>query len=157
MGGSTRRSFLSSSARAAAAFGVSRAAGAFAQAQTSAAGVVVDSRRVVATLDRRLFGSFLEHLGRAIYGGIFEPGSPLADQNGFRRDVLGEISTLGVPIVRYPGGNFVSGYDWLDGVGPSAPVPRFSIEPGIPSRPINSAPNEFWRGAAPPAPNPCSG
>jgi alpha-N-arabinofuranosidase len=78
---------------------------------------------VVATLDRRQFGSFLEHLGRAIYGGVFEPGSTLADQNGFRRDVVDEIRTLQVPIVRYPGGNFVSGYDWLDGVGPRSARP----------------------------------
>ena len=84
---------------------------------------MVDPRRVVAPLDRRLFGSFLEHLGRAIYGGVFEPGSALADENGFRRDVLNEVRTLGVPIVRYPGGNFVSGYDWLDGVGPRASRP----------------------------------
>lgn len=69
-------------------------------------------------LDRRLFGSFLEHLGRAVYGGVFEPGSPLSDENGFRADVLEELRGLRVPIIRYPGGNFVSGYDWLDGVGP---------------------------------------
>src|SRR5262249_7975151 len=85
--------------------------------------VVVDPRGVVATLDRRLFGSFLEHLGRAIYGGIFEPGSPLADANGFRRDVLGAITSLGVPVGRYPCRNFVSGYDWLDGGGPRASRP----------------------------------
>jgi alpha-N-arabinofuranosidase len=102
---------------------LSRSLSAFAQAPSQAARIVVDSRRVIATLDRRVFGSFLEHLGRAIYGGIFEPGSPLADQNGFRRDVISEISALGVPIVRYPGGNFVSGYDWLDGVGPRASRP----------------------------------
>ena len=118
MGRSTRRAFLANTAQAAAALGLSRSLGAFAQAPAQAARIVVDSRRVVATLDRRLFGSFLEHLGRAIYGGVFEPGSPLADRSGFRRDVLSEISGLGVPIVRYPGGNFVSGYDWLDGVGP---------------------------------------
>ena len=68
--------------------------------------------------DRRLFGSFLEHLGRAIYTGVYQPGSPLADGKGFRTDVAREIKELGVPIVRYPGGNFVSGYNWLDGVGP---------------------------------------
>lgn len=86
--------------------------------------VYVDSRRTVATLDRRLFGSFLEHLGRAIYGGIYEPGSSLADGNGFRTDVLREIRDLGVPIIRYPGGNFVSGYNWQDGVGPVESRPR---------------------------------
>jgi alpha-L-arabinofuranosidase len=71
-----------------------------------------------------VFGSFLEHLGRAIYGGIYDPGSKLSDSNGFRKDVLAEIRQLGVPIVRYPGGNFVSGYNWLDGVGPKANRPR---------------------------------
>src|SRR5262245_7664525 len=71
-----------------------------------------------AAFDRRLFGTFLEHLGRAIYTGVYEPGSPLADANGYRTDVIKEIKGLGVPIIRYPGGNFVSGYNWLDGVGP---------------------------------------
>src|SRR5262245_66086216 len=71
-------------------------------------------------LDRRVLGSFLEHLGRAIYTGVYEPGSRLADAKGFRTDVAREIKELGVPIVRYPGGNFVSGYNWLDGVGPKA-------------------------------------
>src|SRR5215475_6447844 len=79
--------------------------------------IFVNSRRTLATVDRNLFGSFLEHLGRAIYGGIYDPGSKMSDGNGFRKDVLAEIRDLGVPIIRYPGGNFVSGYDWLDGVG----------------------------------------
>jgi alpha-N-arabinofuranosidase len=69
-------------------------------------------------MDRRLLGAFLEHLGRAIYTGVYEPGSKLADASGFRTDVLAEVKGLGVPIMRYPGGNFVSGYNWLDGVGP---------------------------------------
>jgi alpha-N-arabinofuranosidase len=86
--------------------------------------VFVDSARTLADLDRRLFGSFLEHIGRAIYGGIFEPGSKLADESGFRRDVLDEIRSLAVPMIRYPGGNFVSGYNWLDGVGPRDKRPR---------------------------------
>jgi alpha-N-arabinofuranosidase len=75
-------------------------------------------------LDRNLFGSFLEHLGRAIYEGIYDPGSKLADSNGLRKDVIDEIRQLGVPIIRYPGGNFVSGYNWLDGVGPKQDRPR---------------------------------
>jgi len=86
--------------------------------------VVIDSSRKVADLDRRLFGSFIEHLGRAVYGGIYEPGSKFADSNGFRKDVLEEIRNLSVPIIRYPGGNFVSGYNWLDGVGPKKDRPR---------------------------------
>ena len=76
-----------------------------------------------ADFDRRVLGAFLEHLGRAVYTGVFEPGSPLADAKGFRTDVAREIKELGVPIVRYPGGNFVSGYNWLDGVGPKANRP----------------------------------
>ena len=73
--------------------------------------------------DRRVLGSFLEHLGRAVYTGVYQPGSPLADPKGFRTDVAREVKELGVPIVRYPGGNFVSGYNWLDGVGPKAQRP----------------------------------
>src|SRR5256712_6319039 len=91
---------------------------------TGATRVYLDSRRTLAPLDRHLFGSFLEHLGRAIYGGVYDPGSKLSDANGFRRDVLEEVKHLGVPIVRYPGGNFVSGYHWLDGVGPRKDRPR---------------------------------
>jgi alpha-N-arabinofuranosidase len=66
----------------------------------------------------------VEHIGRCIYGGIYEPGSRLADAEGFRRDVLAEVRQLAVPIIRYPGGNFVSGYNWLDGVGPKKDRPR---------------------------------
>lgn len=79
---------------------------------------VIDQSHVVAVLDRRLLGAFLEHLGRAIYTGVYEPGSKLADAKGFRTDVIGEVKEMQVPIMRYPGGNFVSGYNWLDGVGP---------------------------------------
>ena len=86
--------------------------------------IYIDSRRTIGALDRNLFGSFLEHLGRAIYEGIYEPGSSLSDANGFRKDVLEEVRNLGVPIIRYPGGNFVSGYNWLDGVGPKKERPR---------------------------------
>ena len=71
-----------------------------------------------AKIDERIYGSFIEHLGRAVYGGIYEPGHPYADEDGFRTDVIEEIKKLNVPIVRYPGGNFVSGYNWEDGVGP---------------------------------------
>ena len=90
----------------------------------SATRIYLDSRRSISALDRRLFGSFLEQLGRAIYEGIYDPGSKLSDANGFRKDVLEEIRTLGVPIIRYPGGNFVSGYNWLDGVGPRQERPH---------------------------------
>lgn len=93
-------------------------------APNAPARVYVDSRRIISQIDRNLWGSFLEHLGRAIYGGIYDPGSKLSDANGFREDVLNIVRELAVPIVRYPGGNFVSGYNWLDGVGPKQNRPR---------------------------------
>jgi alpha-N-arabinofuranosidase len=90
----------------------------YVEAATGPARAVINQARYRAEMDRHVLGAFLEHLGRAIYTGVYEPGSPLADRNGFRTDVIAEIKELGVPIMRYPGGNFVSGYDWLDGVGP---------------------------------------
>jgi alpha-N-arabinofuranosidase len=86
--------------------------------------VILDKDFRVGHVDPRLYGSFIEHLGRAVYGGIYEPGHPTADELGFRGDVLDLVRELGVPFVRYPGGNFVSGYDWRDGVGPVADRPR---------------------------------
>ena len=80
--------------------------------------VMVDKNFVVADVDQRIYGSFIEHLGRAVYGGIYEPDHPSADEQGFRRDVIEAVKALQVPIIRYPGGNFVSGYNWEDGVGP---------------------------------------
>ena len=85
--------------------------------------IFIDPRRTVAPASPYLFGSFLEHLGRAIYEGIYDPGNKLSDSNGFRTDVMNQIKKLGVPIIRYPGGNFVSGYNWLDGVGPKKDRP----------------------------------
>ena len=84
---------------------------------------MVDRAFVISAIDRRLFGSFAEHMGRCVYGGIYEPGDAAADENGFRADVLELVKELGVTIVRYPGGNFLSGYDWKDGVGPAADRP----------------------------------
>jgi alpha-N-arabinofuranosidase len=78
----------------------------------------------IGATDSRLFGAFIEHLGRCVYGGIFEPGHPQADERGFRRDVLELVRELGPTIMRYPGGNFVSGYNWEDGVGPIESRPR---------------------------------
>jgi alpha-N-arabinofuranosidase len=80
--------------------------------------------RTVGTADPRLFGSFVEHLGRGVYGGLHEPEDPTATPEGFRGDVLDLVRELGVTVVRYPGGNFVSGYDWRDGVGPVEERPR---------------------------------
>ena len=78
----------------------------------------------VAKVDPRIYGSFIEHLGRAVYGGIYEPGHPTADGNGFRGDVAELVRESGATVVRYPGGNFVSGYNWEDGVGPVEKRPK---------------------------------
>jgi len=86
--------------------------------------IVLHPNFTIGTVDPRLFGSFIEHLGRAVYGGIFEPGHPMADADGFRTDVIELVKELRVPIVRYPGGNFVSGYHWEEGVGPVEERPR---------------------------------
>ncbi len=91
---------------------------------TNTAKMIVDKDFAIGEIDDRLYGSFIEHLGRAVYGGIYEPEHPQADENGYRKDVLSLIQKLKVPIIRYPGGNFVSGYDWKDGVGPRAQRPR---------------------------------
>jgi alpha-N-arabinofuranosidase len=86
--------------------------------------IAVDREYVKAAIDDRLFGSFIEHLGRAIYGGVFEPGHPTADKEGFRGDVQELVKELRVPIIRYPGGNFVSSFRWEDSVGPADKRPR---------------------------------
>ena len=86
----------------------------------------LDLHRRIGDVDRRIFGNFIEHLGRCIYGGIFDEGSALSDARGFRKDVLDAIRPLRVPVLRWPGGNFVSGYHWLDGVGPVDDRPRRS-------------------------------
>jgi len=80
--------------------------------------LVLDRDFVIDRIDPRLYGSFIEHLGRAVYGGIYEPGHPMADEKGFRKDVIDLVKKLGVPVVRYPGGNFVSGFNWEDSIGP---------------------------------------
>ena len=82
------------------------------------------SAQPIGIADPRLFGSFVEHLGRGVYGGIYEPGHASATPDGFRDDVLDLVRELGVTFVRYPGGNFVSGYDWRDGIGPATERPR---------------------------------
>lgn len=72
----------------------------------------------IAAVDDRIYSAFLEHLGRAVYGGIYEPGHKTADADGFRGDVLELVRDLRAPLVRYPGGNYVSNYNWEDGIGP---------------------------------------
>ncbi|WP_371784811.1 arabinosylfuranosidase ArfA [Streptosporangium subroseum] len=88
------------------------------------ASLTLDPAFKVAPVRRRTFGTFVEHLGRCVYTGIYEPGHPTADEDGFRRDVLELTRELGVTTARYPGGNFVSGYRWEDGVGPRDRRPR---------------------------------
>lgn len=88
------------------------------------ASVSVEPAHSVGQVDPRLYGSFVEHLGRCVYGGIYEPGHQTADAQGFRKDVADLILELQVPIIRYPGGNFVSNYRWEDGVGDPAKRPR---------------------------------
>lgn len=89
-----------------------------------AAVVFLDPHFTVGEVDPLLFGSFVEHLGRCVYTGLFEPDHPAADATGLRTDVLALIRELGVTMVRYPGGNFVSAYRWEDGVGPADLRPR---------------------------------
>lgn len=99
----------------------------------------------IGEVDKRIYGSFIEHLGRAVYGGIYEPGHPTADADGLRQDVIDEVRKLNVPIVRYPGGNFVSGYRWEDGVGPVEERPkRLELAWGV-TEPNTFGTNEFLK------------
>ena len=112
--------------------------------------LTLDPAYVLGAIDPRIYGSFIEHLGRAVYGGIYEPGHPEADEQGFRKDVLALVKELNVPIVRYPGGNFVSGYNWEDGVGPVADRPaRLELAWGV-TEPNTFGTDEFaeWAKAA---------
>ncbi|MCL2670549.1 MAG: alpha-N-arabinofuranosidase [Clostridiales bacterium] len=84
--------------------------------------ITLNANSAIAAIDERIYGSFIEHMGRAVYTGIYEPTHPTADANGFRQDVTDLIRPLKIPVIRYPGGNFVSGYRWEDGVGSSRPV-----------------------------------
>ncbi|WP_214467632.1 arabinosylfuranosidase ArfA [Microbacterium flavescens] len=86
--------------------------------------LTIDPHFTIGQINRRLFGSFVEHLGRCVYDGIYEPGHERADEDGFRTDVIELVRELGVSTIRYPGGNFVSGYRWEDGVGPRDARPR---------------------------------
>lgn len=78
----------------------------------------------ISEIDKRIYGSFIEHLGRAVYGGIWQPNHSSADEEGFRKDVIELVKELGIPIVRYPGGNFVSNFYWEDSVGPKEERPK---------------------------------
>jgi alpha-L-arabinofuranosidase len=88
--------------------------------------IKIDTDRTIGEVDKLIYGNFVEHLGRCVYGGIYEKGSPLSNEKGFRTDVLEAVKGLNVSITRYPGGNFVSNYHWLDGVGPDR-IPRMEL------------------------------
>ena len=92
------------------------------------AALYIDKHFPVGEVDKRIFGSFVEHLGRSVYEGVYQPESPFADEQGMRKDVIDLVSELNVPVIRYPGGNFVSGYHWEDGVGPKEERPA-RVEP----------------------------
>ncbi len=111
--------------------------------------LAVDPAFVVGDLDRRVFGSFVEHMGRCVYTGIYEPDHPTADEDGFRTDVLDLVRELGVTVVRYPGGNFVSNYDVGGRRRAEGPGGRAgSTWPGGRSRPTSSAPTSSSPGRA---------
>ncbi|KAF2108895.1 glycoside hydrolase superfamily [Lophiotrema nucula] len=86
--------------------------------------ITINPDHKIAKINDNIYGGFTEHMGRCIYGGIYDPGNPLSDENGFRKDVIEAFKELNVPVVRYPGGNFVATYHWLDGVGPKEQRPK---------------------------------
>ncbi|MDO4548410.1 MAG: alpha-N-arabinofuranosidase [Clostridia bacterium] len=86
--------------------------------------MTLDRAYVISKIDPRIYGSFIEHVGRAVYSGVYEPGHPTADKNGFRGDVIEMVKALKMPLVRYPGGNFVSGFNWEDSIGPREERPK---------------------------------
>lgn len=92
--------------------------------ETKRANLILDKDFIISRVDERLYGSFIEHLGRSIYGGIYDPGNPKSDPNGFRQDVIEMVKKLNVSVVRYPGGNFVSGFNWEDSIGPRQQRPK---------------------------------
>ena len=90
--------------------------------------IKIDLDRTIGTVNKHLYGNFVEHLGRCVYGGIYDTVSKLSDEHGFRKDVMAAVKDLRPTILRYPGGNFVSNYNWLDGVGPkSERIPRLEL------------------------------
>ena len=85
--------------------------------------VIYHKEYQIAEVDPRIFGGFIEHVGRQIYDGLYNPQSRHADEDGFRKDVLAALKAMDMSVVRYPGGNFVSNYHWMDGIGPKAQRP----------------------------------
>ncbi|WP_086313572.1 alpha-N-arabinofuranosidase [Enterococcus sp. 7F3_DIV0205] len=86
--------------------------------------LIISKRFEISEIDPRIYGSFIEHMGRAVYEGIYQPGHPSANEQGFRQDVIELVKELNIPLIRYPGGNFLSGYNWEDGVGPKEQRPK---------------------------------
>src|ERR1019366_5900776 len=125
--------------------------GAILPAQQPQARIRIDTSRAIGEVHPHIFGNFAEHLGRCMYGGIFEEGSPLSDSEGFRKDVLDAVKPLGVSVLRWPGGDFASGYNWMDGSGR-----RARTTPGARWNPIASAPTSFCAIANASAPSPTS-
>ena len=101
---------------------------AFKNSYAQNARIKIDADRTIGEVNKHIYGNFVEHLGRCVYGGIYDTVSALSDKRGFRKDVMAAVKELNPTIVRYPGGNFVSNYNWLDGVGPkSQRVPRLDL------------------------------
>src|SRR3569832_351236 len=127
----TRREFAQGSA--AALVGSTQVAGKLAALETGtrvSGELTTDASATVFPFNRMIFGQFLEHFHRQVYGGVFDPGSPLSDKSGFRTDVIEALRELKVPIVRWPGGCFASAYHWRDGVGKTR-TPSFNKAWGV--------------------------
>jgi len=154
----TRRYFLKHASLAGTALAAGRLCGRLASAQTEAAvaRIYVDPTQKIAPLDRKIFGSFVEHLGRSVYGGIYEPGSKLSDPaTGFRKDVLEEVRKLHVPIIRYPGA-----ISFRATTGSKASDRKTSVRPswtrhGTRSSRTSSGRTNLYNGAEPSMPNRC--
>lgn len=86
--------------------------------------IIINKNYTIGEIDKRIYGSFVEHMGRVVYTGIYEPDHPNSDEDGFRTDVIDAVKNLGITSVRYPGGNFVSAYNWEDGIGPKEQRPK---------------------------------
>lgn len=110
------------------------------------ASITISKNNSISRIDNRVFGSFIEHMGRAVYGGIYEPEHRTADDMGFRLDVMDMIKKLNVQVVRYPGGNFVSGYNWEDGTGNKRKRPKKRNLPGSPLKQMKSESMNFRNG-----------
>ena len=130
--------------------------GLWARGKTGNARIKVDIERQKGEIDRNIYGNFVEHLGRCIYGGLYEPGSPLSDEKGYRRDVLEATRALRTSLVRWPGGNFVSGYTGRTASARRPDARRASTWHGASARATRSAPMSSSSGAAVPRPSPIS-